>query len=116
MKTNYWDGKGEPEVGQLARVLIQNGRTATQSLELFVGLDVEIIGKFQHEGDLILVIYNSDCGHKSLSCWRHYLAPIKSEREIAIEEMAEVIRLESFSPEKRADVLYDLGFRNIEVK
>ena len=112
--SNTWDGKGEPGIGQFARVLINPARPASESLKKFAGLDVEVINKFYYDGDLIVVIHNLDCGHKSISTWGNYLTPIKSEREIAIEEICRVLGVSLNS--KTAQTIYDAGYRKVEVR
>jgi len=116
MKTNYWDGKGEPKVGQFARVFIHPAytTTASKSLSQFIGLDVEIINKFYYEEQLITVIHNLKCGHKSISGWNNFLTAIKSEREIAIEEIEKVLSDYTFNIESLAGYLYDAGYRKVE--
>jgi hypothetical protein len=111
---NYWDGKGEPEVGQFARVCNKSKYAVSESFKVFIGLNVEIINKFYFEDDLVVVIHNPKRGHKSISGFEKYLEPIKSEREIAIEEINRVIRSDHFV-KSTAELLYDAGCR-VEVK
>jgi len=112
----YWDGKGEPEIGQLAMACNKSKYAISESFKQFLDLDVEIIGKFYFEEKLVVVIHNSKCGHKSISGYEKYLAPIKSEREIAIEEIQKLIfnYADSQPNVSQAAYLYDAGYRKTE--
>lgn len=110
---NNWDGKGDPEVGQFARACNKSRYAVAESFKQFIGLNVEIIGKLYHDGDLVVVINNPKYGHKSISGYEKYLEPIKSEREIAIEELIKLMIAESGLLQV-ANKIYDAGYRKTE--
>lgn len=111
----HWDGKGEPEVGQEVMVEIALLGVSKRIME-FNHKAVKIVGKF-NTGDGLkgIVIYHSSIGHTSITDFKEVIKPIKSEREIAIEELNNVIGL-GFPSNKLATSIYDAGYRKVEVK
>lgn len=112
---NYWDGKGEPEVGQ--EVMFTENASSSTRYKSFNGRVVTIVGKFKIGSVDGFVISDLLIGHESITSWELFIKPIKSEREIAIEEMQEdIINYQKSSTESLSMFLYDAGYRKVEVK
>lgn len=111
----YWDGKGEPEVGQEVKIEIALLGVSKRIME-FNHKTVKVIGKFNTDDGLKgIVINHSLIGHASITDFKELIKPIKSEREIAIEEMLK-IHYKSNGDRETMGSIYDAGYRKVEVK
>jgi len=104
-------GKGIPQIG--ASVLAKN---LDNEFSRFNELTVSIVGHFDDGDDGGVVIFHPSRGHASLSNHHLFLFPIKSERELAIEEMKEsfLMRFNCTCSLEFLGQLYDAGYRKIK--
>ena len=116
MSNNSWYEKGElPPVG--SNVIVESGECTDQYVQSFNGMQVYIVlHMVDHTGDPIAVF--SMIEPKEMDCLKfhgmmqHCFKPIRSKRDIAVEEMAILINSAPFNIALTvAEKLYDAGYR-----